>query len=451
MKHVSESVLGFLALDPALVPDRARVEQHLRSCAECRKTFEEIRKFDAALAEPGTWAAAEPAPKAVTGEALRSFVARFAAEDAAAVELLKDFEDPAAAAHFVWEDIPAKPAFQTGGVARRLCKLANNMVERQPLYALALAEAATTLAAMLPNDTYPRGTIHELRGEAWKEQANAFYRLGRFQDALHVLDKAETEYRRLPHEGIGIVAVQYVRAGVLYEQDQFDAAEALAQESASGALRLGDTERYMRARHRQGEIRFYRQQFAAAAEVFASVLAYGEERQSSIWIARESLNVGRCYVELGQLADASPLLHRALRLFGELGLTTEVTKTNWAIARLLFLQGHSREAIYRLGAAIRDLSSRGMLTDAAIAAVHQAEMLSAVGRTREIQKLLSGVVQTFTEAGRLSGALAALAYLREATSSGPVEPAVFSYVSRFLSKADHQPELLFAPPPRSLE
>jgi tetratricopeptide (TPR) repeat protein len=451
MKHVSESVLGFLALDPALVPDRAGVEQHLQSCAECRATLDEIRQFDEALAEPGPWDAAGAEREDTKGDELRLFVTRFAQEDAAAIELLKDFEDPAAAAHFVWEDIPARTAYQTGGVARRLCKLANGMVERQPLYALALAEAATRLAAILPGGRYPRGTVHELRGEAWKEQANAFYRLGRFQDALDALTNAETEYRRLPHEGIGIVAVQYVRAGVLYEQDQFDAAETLAQQSAAGALHLGDTERYMRARHRQGEIRFYRQEFAAAAEVFASVLAYGEERQSSIWIARESLNVGRCYVELGRLDDASPLLHRALRVFGELGLTTEVTKTNWAIARLLFLQGHTREAIYRLGAAIRDLSGRGMLTDAAIAAVHLAEMLSAVGRTREIPKLLSGVVQTFTAAGRLSGALAALAYLREATVAGPVEPAVFSYVSRFLTKADHQPELLFAPPPRSSE
>jgi hypothetical protein len=74
-------------------------------------------------------------------------------------------------------------------------------------------------------------------------------------------------------------------------------------------------------------------------------------------------------------------------------------------------------------------------------------MLHAMNRTREIPKLLAGVVQTFIDAGKLSGALAALAYLKEASTAGAVTPAVFSYVRQFIARADWQPELHFAPPP----
>ena len=88
----------------------------------------------------------------------------------------------------------------------------------------------------------------------------------------------------------------------------------------------------------------------------------------------------------------------------------------------------------------------GMLTDAALAAVHLAEMLHVTDRSREIPKILAGVVQTFIGAGKLSGALSALAYLKEASVAGIVTPAVFSYVRKFIARADQQPDLLFVPP-----
>lgn len=445
MEHPSERRLGLLALDPALGPERDAIEAHLAACGACRDALEEIRAHDRTLREPDTWAAATKNADARAQE-LRAFFLRATEEDAAAVALLKGFEDPEAATNFVWEDVARKPEYRTGGVARRLCTLANGMCERQPLYALSLAEAATRIADLLPDASYPRTTIHELRGEARKEQANAFRFLGRFGDALEALDAAEEEYRSLPLEGVGIVAVQYVRAYVLYEQEQLDTAEVLAHQSAMGALHLGDTDRFMRARHLQGEILYERRSFKDAAAMFASILTYGEQWGDALWIARESLTLGQCHIELGSLSDASMLLHRALRLFSDLRLAPEVTRTGWAIARLYFADGKAAEAAYRLRTAIQELTRFGMFTDAGIAAVDLAEMLHTLARTREIPRLLAGVVQTFTAAGKLTGALTALAYLKDAAMSGQIVPSAFPHVRRFLARAERQPDLLFAPP-----
>jgi len=57
-------------------------------------------------------------------------------------------------------------------------------------------------------------------------------------------------------------------------------------------------------------------------------------------------------------------------------------------------------------------------------------MLHAIGRTREIPKLLIGVVRTFTAAGKLTGALTALAYLRDAAAAGQIAPMAFPHVRR---------------------
>jgi tetratricopeptide (TPR) repeat protein len=447
MQHISDAVLGMYALEPSLVPNRTGVEAHLAVCHDCSSSLGAIRMFDAALTEVDAWPAnAEDAGHSAAVEQLRAFASRCAEEDRDAVRLLAEYEEPDAAPRFVWADVPGKPEYRTGGIARLLCQRANAMCTRKPLYALALAEAAVRISADLPDATYPRSTIHELRGEAWKEQANALVSLGRFDEALAALAYAEAEYRQLPHDGLGLVAVTYVRAFILYEQEQFDAADRLARESAEVALHLGSTGRCMLALHLQGEIRLRRSDFRGAIELFDRVLRYGEETRDRAWIAREMRALGICHIELIDTVEASRHLQASLRLSIEMHSAVEVTRTQWAIARLTFLQGNPEDAVRRLRAVVGELIREGMLTDAALAAVHLAEMLHATNRSSEIPKILAGVVQTFIAAGKLSGALAALAYVKEVSTAGTMTPAVFSYVRKFIARADHQPGLLFVPP-----
>jgi AraC-like DNA-binding protein len=408
-RHLTDPVLGLYALQPTLVRNHAGVEAHLADCHDCRTALEAIRTFDAALADGDTWpSVSADAGDSAAVEQLRAFAVRSAEEDRDALLLLAEYEDLNAAPRFAWADIPNKPKYRTGGIARLLCKRANGMCIRKPLHALVLAETATRISASLPDATYPRATIHELRGEAWKEQANALYTLGRFDDALTALDYAEAEYLQLPHEGIGLVAVRYVRASVFSEQEKFDAADELARESAHAAFHLGATDRCMRAQRLQGEIRIRRGDIAAAIELFASVLQYGRAQNDEVWIARESIALGVCYVMLGNACEASQHLSTALRLFTKLQFPSEVIRTNWAISRLIFLQGNTAEAIRRLRDAISALTSEGMVSDAAIASIHLAEMLDATDRQREIPTLLAAAVHTFVVSGKRGEAVAAL-------------------------------------------
>lgn len=444
MEHVDERNLGLYAIEPASVSIRSRVEAHLAVCADCRAALEELRAFDSALRDPESWTGVSSAP--ALPEDLRAFATRATAEDAEAAQLLDEFKEPAAAARFVWTDIPAKAEYQTGGVARLLCKMANGMCERDPLYALKLAEAATIISTELPDESYPRKTIHNLRGDAQKEQANAFRFLGRYPEALRSITNAEAEYRRLPHEGVGLVAVKYVRGIIQYEQDDLESAERSAYEAAEGALHLGEADRYMSARHLLGHILLDRHDHSGAAAVFQSILRYSEEHGNAAWIARESLAVGICYHELGKMAEASRYLHEALRLFIDLDFGPDVTRTHWAIARLMFAEGNASQAIYRLRRTITEFTDYEMLTDAAVVAVDLAEILHATGRMRDIPKVLSNVVQTFMDAGKLTSALAALAYLKEAATAGTMTAQLVAHVRRFVMRAEREPERLFAPP-----
>lgn len=447
MSHLSERTLGLAAIDPELITSEEA--GHLKACAECRSAFEAVQEFDQALREPESWIGlSDDAPPARNDE-LRAFAVRAAREDADALVLLDPFKESSAAARFVWENIARKPEYRTGGVARLLCRWANGMCERDPLYALKLAEAATAISRALPDESYPRKTIHDLRGEALKEQANAFLFLGRLPEALSAVAAAEAEYRKLPHESIGFAAVKYLRGAIHDEQGELEAAEFAAAEAADAALRFGTANQYMNARYLLGHILLDRQEFAAAAEVFEQILRQSAANGNTSYVARASLAVGICELEVGRLNDASRYLEDALRLFTSLAFGPDVTRTNCAIARLRFAEGNAAEAMYRLRRCMQQFTEYQMITDAALAAIDLAEILNATGRQREIPKVLANTVQTFTRAGKLTSALTALAYLKDAAAGGAMTPTLVAYVRRFVQRADKQPDLLFAPPPPS--
>jgi len=404
-----------------------------------------VKRFDEGLADAEAWPGeTDDASSERFGE-LRRLAAKVAEEDAEAQELLAEFDD-APAVTFVWADLPSDPDYHTAGVARALCRRASAMCDRDPRYALELADAAVLITAQLPCESYPTTALHEWRGEAWKQKAAALFCLGRFAETLEALDDAEAEYDQFPHSGIGHVAVLYIRASVLYEQEDYDAAARLLDRSAAAALHLGEIDRYMAALHMRGSIHYDKREFRTAAALFAAILRFGEQTNSGAWIARECLTLGHCYVELGELSEARRYLETALRQFTALRFDTEVVRTQWALGRLMFAEAKHVQAIHTLRRCVTDLTRLQMLTDAAIAAVRLAEMLHAIGRNRDIRQLLNGVVQTFTHAGKLTGALTALAYLKEAAVSGRLTNALTSHVCRYLGRVDRQPALLFSPP-----
>lgn len=446
MAHISEDLLARYAVDRKLVHNVETVEEHLRTCDVCRRSLEEIRQFDELLADSDTWPGMTDDANSARFQKLRRFAAHVAEEDEEARELLAEFDDVPAAT-FVWADLPSNLDYLTGGVVRALCERARDMSDRDPRYALELADAAISIARQLSEDDYPKIALHEWRGEAWKQQAMALFCLGRFSEALQAVNFAEAEYNQLPHSGVGHVAVLYIRGCVLYEREDYEAATRLFDSSAAAALHLGEIDRYMAALHMRGVIHFEKREFNDAAELASTILRFGKENNSAAWIARECLTLGSCYVELADFAEARRYLETALRQFTALRFDTEVVRTQWVFGLLMFAEGKRVQAIQTLRRVVADFARLQMPTDSALVAVRLAEMLHATGRDRDIPQLLNGVVQTFTQAGKLTGALTALAYLREAVTCGRLTETLTSHVGRYLRHVDRQPALLFAPLP----
>lgn len=442
MPHISEEELALYAFDQLMVAPSRRtdIEREIASCPSCRTTLDFMTVSDLELTDPALW---EPLTGSPTLDALRELAARIAAEDEEAEELLAPLL--AAPALTAWTDLATRRRFHSGGVVRKLIAQAASLHEREPLHALTFADAAISVAEVLPADLYPANAVYELRGTAWKERANALSYLGRFDEGLEACRRAERAYRELMTPGLGLSTVAYVRASILFEQQRYDEAEEAAALAAVGFIHLGDEERQMRAVHLQGSIAYERRQFDRAASLFQRVFDHGEAVDDQLWIARGAQALANCYLDRGDIADAAVYFHRALKGFGLLALRSEVTRTEWGLARVLLASGRAADAVRQLRDVVAAFERSGMVADAALAGLDLADGLLLIGRAREISTLAARLFTAFNDAGMVTSALSAIAYLKEAADRGTVAPPHVDAVRRFLRR--RQPELLFAPPP----
>jgi tetratricopeptide (TPR) repeat protein len=443
MAHVEKEELAVYAADPDAI-DAARcveIEREIAACAECRTTFEFLAVADDDLSDPDVW---EPLTGSATLDSMRALGARTAAEDEEAAALVQPLLDaPVLAA---WSPLRSK-RYLTGGVVRKLLAHAATLHEREPLDALTFADAAISIAEALPNDTYAGKAVYELRGSAWKERANALRFLGRYDEGLESLRRAERAFRTLTSPALGLASTAYVRASILLEQERYEEASEAAAVAEQAFFSLGDEERRLGALLMRGIVAFQRRELEMAIELFSRISHYGEAHNDALWIARSAQALGNCYLDAGNAAEASMQFHTALTLFRELGQRTQIIRTEWGVARLMMDGGKLDEASRRLRAVIREFASADMVTDAALAGLDLAEGLLAVGQMRQIVALAKHLFTVFIGAGMLTGALTAIAYLREAAESERLTKADIAAVRVFLRRAERQPALLFVPPP----
>lgn len=133
--------------------------------------------------------------------------------------------------------------------------------------------------------------------------------------------------------------------------------------------------------------------------------------------------------------------------FHHLGLSAEVTRTDWGIGLVLTVDQRYADALELLRRVRDQFSQSGLITDAALVTLDVMDDLHCLDRIDEIASEASAIITTFTEAGMVTSALTAFAYLQEASTVRTVTPQQIDHVRQFLYRAEREPLLLFALPP----
>jgi tetratricopeptide (TPR) repeat protein len=443
--HVDDADLIDYSDDPARLRNRAEVEEHLQLCADCRRQVDDYRLLAVALRDEETWWYADEASVDRGPGVVRDFEQRLAAEDAFAERALRPLV--ASKYVFMYANIARKKQFRTGGMVRLLCRAAYDEVVRDPVFAQALAEAATLIAEALPDDLYPLQAVNDLRGAAWKEYSTACRYLGDFDRALDALDRAERAYRRLLFGAPGIAVVNLARGGVLWKQQRYPEALARAREAAEAFASQGNERRYFEARQLEAVILYRMGDVAAALKAYELTFKSAENVGDPEMRARAAQNLGVAFREGGNIGLATKYLLIALQLNGTLGHKADSAQTRWSIALLPLVAGNFIDAEKRLREAVFELTSLGMASDAALAKLSLAEALHMLHRDDEVVAICSELVSYFRGARMVTGALTAVSFLKEAAAARRLTRRAIVYVREYLSELQERPALAFAPPP----
>lgn len=258
MIHPTEEALAEYAFDPDAVPNRRAIETHVADCPACSSVLTFIRSVDVGLSDGDIWSITDSDES--TRKEMRDLAGQAAAEDHEARELLAEvLQNPAQTA---WQDLGTRSQYQTAGVVRHLLTVANEACYRAPLDALTFADTAIEIAERLTR--YAQPILHDLRGTAWKERANALRLLGRYDAALEALEHAEREFRAVPTAPLGPAIVKHTRGIIHYDRGEYDSARRLFQDCADACAALGEIDRYMRSRHFIANIHYREQDLLAA-------------------------------------------------------------------------------------------------------------------------------------------------------------------------------------------
>lgn len=444
-EHIAHAELSLFAHDKLAVERERReeIESHIANCAECGAGFDFYSVAEDDLGD----LAVHQSIIGSTAAAMSAYAHQCAAEDAEADVVLKDyFENPRKAA---LANVRNLRKFHTGGIVRRLNARAHDVVASKPLDALIFADLAQAVADVLPDDIYPNKAVYELRGTASKERANALLRLAKFDEALEALERAEHAYEHLRSSGRGLAAVELVRGVVYYERGELQQASGHAERAEHGFAHLSLEQERMKAVWLRGEIAYEALDYVAAGNIFRDVIQFGETYSDAGWIARGSFCRAACELELGNLGEAVTLYHSALMIFREAGPAEYRIETEWGLARVALYSGKPTDAVRGLRDVIAAFEDIGRVANVALAGIDLAEALLALERWEEIAKVAGHAFRVLKKAGHLTGALTALAYLKEAAAKHQLTPATLKSVREYLRRVEREPDLLFVPPPNT--
>ena len=234
------------------------------------------------------------------------------------------------------------------------------------------------------------------------------------------------------------------RAVVFAEMRRDDDAIRLLRQTTPVFRSYGDQRRLTHATLLLAMIHHRRGDLERAQEIYESLTTKtGDDLHT---LAAVYNNLGRVRTSLGNHAGAVMALQKSRALFNDLGMPAEMTRTSWALARVLMETGDWQRATLMLRDAREDFQKRTMPEEAGLVALDLVECHLASNDAASARALAEILTAEFTQARLNARALTALAYLRESLSQPNPRPAI-RHVRNYIEALKQEPERAFLPLP----
>ncbi|HEY4641747.1 MAG TPA: hypothetical protein VII75_10415 [Thermoanaerobaculia bacterium] len=432
-----DELLAYVDRNEAVV-DFAEVEAHVATCTACAQRLEEVSADYQILTRAGLWlgrARREPLP---------SRVAEF-------VAARQRMEREAARAEIVYAELSRLPLETwiehlalsvdeyTEGLVRRILNAARDEEERRPRWAGELLAAAETVADLAG---LTAASSAETLGDLWKERANVHMIRGDYPGALAAIDRAESFYETRSVAAFNLAFTAWARASVFFEMERYTEAQPLAERAAATFRQFGDEPRETQVRVLIASISYERGSIDIAEAIYRSLLWPLERFGDRLTQARVLANLACCRLLRDDLAMTGVYARRAIAVYREFELETEIIRSRWALAVVYLRRGESERGIEALAAVATEFRDRGLPTDAAEAELQIVEELLKHEEYARAAAIAERLVTTFAAAEARVSTAKALAYLHDAAIRRSATLEMVRAVRHVLV----HPEQLFVPP-----
>jgi tetratricopeptide (TPR) repeat protein len=438
MNHLTDDVLSAYTHDGE---GAAEVEAHIEQCEICRDGVNVFQKIDSALRGRDTWTTVDQARSQNSRlQEVLSYRRRIEAEERdARTFLTRALRSPLTLRN---AKIAEKARLHTEGMVRVLCAEANARHEQRPAFSRDIAAAAYEVATKVA--AADDRTQRNLVGMSLREQANALRYLGRFKDALKLLDFAEKLFAGAPGtDPFDLAIVEYIRAGVFQNVGRFDDGIAAARGAADVFRTYGDVTRERCAIMVEANCVLRAGRAADAVTTYEQVIALSRVSGDARMLARALSNSAAALKDLEEFDRAERYFIEALSLYDEFEVPTEKARVEWVLAMILVARGDVVEGARRLDLASKAMASLGLRNDAALATLMWAEARLLARRPAGVAKACRGLIIVFENEDMHRQAMHALAVLNEAMASGKATPRLVHEVWTYLEKLPQRPTEAF--------
>lgn len=338
-----------------------------------------------------------------------------------------------------WPRLHERGELQTSGALERLGQEVEKRLDTNPREALAIAELAATIADGLAPNAYPPIIVAQLRAHAWKDRGQALSYLGRYDEALRALDRAEEQFEVFGTLAHDRAIVRFCRAILLQHVRKFDEAHATLAECREVFHDHGDTQLYVKCTLAAGNLLVRKGDYRAAQEVLAPLV-----HEHSLIAAKTRMALGWCSVHLDEASSAIEHFEQAASACREMGRELEAVRATYGAGSAMLRLHRFAEAIQTLRSTRDVFLEHGLVEEGGLSGLGIVEAQLVLGQIRAARALAASIVREFTVANLNRRAVAALAYLNEAIAASSATPEVVRDVHAYIDALRMDPTREFS-------
>lgn len=312
--------------------------------------------------------------------------------------------------------LAAHPEWATLSTLRILLAVAHDELDSAARRSASLAKFVLSVLPSIPVPSDAHLLVTTIEGTAWKEYGNALRASGQQPRALTAANRAIRLFSKSDALIVDRAAATVLKAHTFHDLGRAAAALVLLDEAAAVFASAGEERRLLQTITLRGIFLFETKHFVPARDAFDCAFLIAERLGDRRELARLYNNRGHSALQLGDPVAAWDYFLQAATLFAEQGMTSELPRAQWGLARLMRSHTDASETVADLHRIYATFERRGMLVEAATVLLEIASILAADAAHRhQVRALCSRLVELFAQTHMPSDAIAALAHLRQET------------------------------------